>query len=116
MNKTLWSGIGVLVVVFLGVTLFAQVKPDRVTSSDIKTSVIIDVRSKEEYQADHFPKAINIPLDQLSAHSDQLKAEKRPIIVYCRSGRRSEQAKKSLQAMGISAKNGINQAALNQVR
>jgi rhodanese-related sulfurtransferase len=61
--------------------------------------LLLDVRTPEEYRAGHIPGAVLAPYDQL----DQSFAEKdrtRPIVVYCRTGRRSAIAKTSLEAMG----------------
>lgn len=44
---------------------------------------VIDVRPIEEYQAGHLAGAINIPLNELEDHLDQLSASKE-IVAYCR--------------------------------
>jgi rhodanese-related sulfurtransferase len=45
--------------------------------------VVIDVRSVEEYEAGHIPGAISIPVDEIDARIDQVKALSRPIVAYC---------------------------------
>ncbi len=45
--------------------------------------VVIDVRDPVSYSNGHIPGAVSIPLDDLSKHLTQLKAEKRPIVTYC---------------------------------
>lgn len=63
---------------------------------DSKT-VLLDVRSKEEYDEGHLDKAENRPLTQI----DELDIDKKtPIIVYCKSGVRSGEAAKMLLEMG----------------
>ena len=63
---------------------------------------IIDVRSYLEFKMDHIEGASNIPLDQLPARLNEIeKIEKDPIIVYCRSGNRSEQALVFLRQHGV---------------
>jgi rhodanese-related sulfurtransferase len=52
---------------------------------------LLDVRSQEEFAAGHLPGAVNIPLDQLPARLQELKAHDQ-IVVYCLSGARSVQA------------------------
>lgn len=59
--------------------------------------IIIDVRTKEEYNESHVIGAINIPYDELATSS--LSKEK-IIFVYCRSGTRSKIAYNTLTTLG----------------
>jgi phage shock protein E len=55
--------------------------------------MILDVRSGQEYASGHVPGAINIPVDQLSAHLPELRRhDNAEIVVYCESGRRASKA------------------------
>lgn len=45
--------------------------------------LLLDVRPREEYEAEHLPEARSIPLDDLEEHLDELPEEKE-LIVYCR--------------------------------
>ncbi len=66
-------------------------------------AVILDVREDSEWQAQHIPGAIHIPLGQLSERLSELKQYKdSPIIAQCRSGRRSAQASDVLKSAGFS--------------
>lgn len=47
---------------------------------------IIDVRSKKEYSQGHYPKASNLPYDQINNKFNNSK----PVLIYCRSGRRAK--------------------------
>ncbi len=58
-------------------------------------AVLIDVRTPQEFQAGSVPTAINIPLQEFPQHIDELK-ELDQIVVFCRTGNRSGQAKKML--------------------
>jgi rhodanese-related sulfurtransferase len=62
-------------------------------------ALILDVRTAEEYAEGHIPGALLIPYDQLEKSFSE-KDRNRPLIVYCRSGRRSAIAVKTLEAMG----------------
>ena len=63
--------------------------------------IIIDVRTKEEYDSGHIPRSLLIPYDEMEATAASLLPDKNAsIIVYCRSGRRSEIAAKSLVKLG----------------
>ena len=68
-------------------------------------AVIIDVRSKGEYQGGHIKGSLNIPLDTLSSNIAKLKKEK-PVITCCASGMRSASAKSILKSKGFEAYNG----------
>ena len=63
--------------------------------------IIVDVRTKEEYDGGHIPNSLLIPYDEIEAKAATLLPDKNAsIIVYCRSGRRSEIAAKSLVKLG----------------
>jgi rhodanese-related sulfurtransferase len=64
--------------------------------------LVVDVRSPEEFAAGHVPGAINVPLDHLTGGEAQLKEWKqRPVVLYCRSGRRSALAAGTLEKAGF---------------
>lgn len=65
-----------------------------------KSAIILDVRTEQEYNEGHIRNSINIPLNQLN---DSLLSfqKKEPIIVVCRSGNRSEDAKRILIHQGF---------------
>jgi rhodanese-related sulfurtransferase len=63
-------------------------------------AVIIDVRSKGEYQGGHIKGSQNIPLDTLAVNIAKLKKDK-AIITCCASGMRSASAKGILKSKGF---------------
>ncbi|MDI1322454.1 MAG: rhodanese-like domain-containing protein [Algoriphagus sp.] len=64
--------------------------------------VFLDVREDWEYEDDNLG-AINIPLGDLPGRLDELERYKdQEIIVHCRSGARSGNAKKFLESKGYS--------------
>lgn len=66
-----------------------------------KDSIILDVRSREEYDQGHIPGAILIPDTEIEAKAADLLPDKdQLILVYCRSGRRSKLAAQSLADLG----------------
>lgn len=67
----------------------------------INKGTVVDVRSPGEFEAHHFPNAINIPLDGLAQRLDEVLALPKPIIAYCRSGNRSGMAVSILKKAGI---------------
>ncbi|MFW5797540.1 MAG: FAD-dependent oxidoreductase [Spirochaetota bacterium] len=63
--------------------------------------LIVDVRTPEEFEYGAVPGAVNIPLDDLGVHSENLGAKDREITVYCASGARSAYAVRMLTQMGF---------------
>jgi rhodanese-related sulfurtransferase len=44
---------------------------------------LVEVLPKEEYEEEHLPGAINLPLRRLEAEGRDVLDRNRPIIVYC---------------------------------
>ena len=66
-------------------------------------ALLLDVREPDEYSAGHAPNAKLVPLGQLSSRLQELATYKdKPIVVMCRSGRRSAQAVSILKDAGFS--------------
>ena len=63
-------------------------------------AIVLDVRSKGEYQGGHIKGSINIPVDVLSSNLGKLKKDKTIITCYA-SGMRSASAKSILQSNGF---------------
>ncbi len=77
-------------------------------------ALIIDVRTPEEFASAQFDGAINIPLSELDKNLHLFGDKEMKIIVYCRTGNRSGQAKKLLNNNGF--KNVINGGGLSDMR
>jgi rhodanese-related sulfurtransferase len=65
-------------------------------------AIILDVRTKGEYNAGHIRGSVNIPLDKLSDNLGKFKQREKTIITCCASGARSASAKNFLKAKGYS--------------
>ena len=64
-------------------------------------SILIDVRSPQEYKEGHIDGAICMPEYELIKRSKkELKNKNQTIILYCSSGSRSRKAKKQLEKLG----------------
>lgn len=61
---------------------------------------LVDVRSKDEFNSGSCKGAVNIPVDQIQNQLSKFK-DKKNIVVFCRSGMRSSQAKSILERNGI---------------
>ncbi len=64
------------------------------------------MRSDEEFAAGHLEGALHVPHDQLASRLDEVLAQiggdrGRPVVTYCRSGRRSGIAKETLVDAGF---------------
>ena len=59
---------------------------------------ILDVRSSEEWNQGHYPDAVHIPYDQITAK--KVANLKQPILIYCRSGRRAKIAAEKMKKYG----------------
>ncbi len=63
--------------------------------------VVIDVRTPDEYAQGHVDGALNLPHDSIAAHIAAAVPDKAtPVILYCRSGRRSAMALEALKDAG----------------
>ncbi len=64
-------------------------------------ALVIDVRTDAEFKSGHIKRAINIPFDEIGSRINSVTTEKnREIVLYCRSGRRSGIALKTLKEIG----------------
>jgi phage shock protein E len=61
---------------------------------------LVDVRTPGEFVTGHVKGSVNIPLDTIPAQLAQFK-NKSNIVVFCRSGGRSSQAKLFLEQNGF---------------
>ncbi|WP_235893294.1 rhodanese-like domain-containing protein [Flavobacterium franklandianum] len=67
---------------------------------------IVDVRTYGEFSGGNVAGSINIPLNEIPARMEELKALKAPLILCCASGGRSGQAQNYLSQNGIECYNG----------
>lgn len=61
---------------------------------------LVDVRTPDEFAEGSVEGAVNIPLDLLAQEIAQFE-NKENIVVFCRSGARSERAKLMLEGLGF---------------
>jgi len=82
---------------------YKQITPDM--AKEIMDSgeeyTLLDVREQDEYDAGHIPGAILIPYTEIGDKAQDILTDKSALIlVYCRSGRRSEIAAEALSQLG----------------
>lgn len=71
-----------------------------------RDAIIIDVRTKAEFEMGAIPGSKNIPLQIINSKIKDIKKFKRPVITCCASGIRSGSAASILKNQGIEAMNG----------
>jgi phage shock protein E len=69
-------------------------------------ALVLDVRTKGEFDGGHLAQAENIPLDQVEARIEAIASKvggdkTKPIALYCASGSRSGVAKQTLEKAGF---------------
>ena len=63
--------------------------------------ILLDVRTRQEYEQSHIPGAICIPNETIGSEEiPALPHREQLILVYCRSGNRSKQAAQKLADLG----------------
>ena len=63
-------------------------------------SILLDVRTPQEYREGHIPGSKNVPLQELDKVDSVAENKDTMLYVYCRSGARSRQAVSILKHMG----------------
>ena len=80
--------------------------------------LIIDVREPEEFAESHVKGAINLPPSELMSGAKALQniPKDTKLILYCRSGARSNASMNILASMGFNNMvNGINEGHVNKL-
>ena len=94
----------IVVLLILSLMLFGCAKKENDSKKEITVQeknteyIIVDVRTKEEYDEGHVEGAINIPYDEID---ESVNLDKNKIImIYCKSGARSKIAYNTLKELG----------------
>ena len=82
---------------------FQNVNIDQLTRLvNQKNAQVVDIRPKESFEQGHIVNAINMPLDDINSGKTKIdKLKKKPVVVYCQTGRVSAAASKKLTDVGI---------------
>ena len=67
-------------------------------------ATLIDVREEPEYITGHVAEAQLLPVDEITAETagEIAPDQGKPVLVYCRTGRRSREAAQKLEQLGYS--------------
>ena len=77
-----------------------------------KGAILLDVRTKQEFDSGAIDNAIHIPVQELHTRFEEVKKLNKPVIAYCQSGMRSGRATSLLNSKGVDAINGGGIASL----
>ncbi|GIU02936.1 sulfurtransferase [Shewanella algidipiscicola] len=121
---TLLSRYGTMIALFF-VAAIGLSSPSIAAEQDIETTawqmidngaMIVDVRTPEEFAQGHLANAINIPFENIAAEFAKRNIDKATnVVLYCRSGRRSDIAQMSLIEQGYTnTHNGGGYQTLSQ--
>jgi phage shock protein E len=114
MKNSLW----IILAIFLVAAVYFRARagsltPDVARQHRHNGALLVDVRSAEEFNSAHLPGAINIPHDKIGELLPARQPDKStPILLYCRSGRRSGLAEHRLRELGYT--NTFNLGSLAQ--
>ncbi|CAD5959056.1 Putative thiosulfate sulfurtransferase, mitochondrial [Planktothrix tepida] len=90
-----------------------EVTVEELSQKDLKSVIFIDVRSPEEYEEDHIPNSILVPITEIEQGKGIEKiqeiaktysispVEKPTLILYCQLGPRSIKAYQKLEKTGL---------------
>lgn len=81
-------------------------KTEKIKDFQARGAVIIDVRTKGEFQQGAIRGSKNIPLQNINTQIAAIKKLNKPVIVCCASGMRSGSAASILNNQGIETLNG----------
>jgi rhodanese-related sulfurtransferase len=106
-------GLGVLAMVAFFLRLFRRFRgqePQWIESHELQRRMsagdrvmLLDVRQPDEFNAPpgHLPSAVNVPLTDLTGRMSELARRRQPIVVVCKTDRRSARAAADLLAFGL---------------
>lgn len=109
-----------IIIIVIGITMFGLFKnlfgqQDNIQLKEVikEGAFLVDVRTPSEFASGSVKGAVNIPLDKVSGQLSKFKGKKH-IVVFCRSGNRSGQAKSILEKNGFN--NVVNGGTWNNVQ
>lgn len=104
-RRALILALGITLMLPLGVAAeptFASISMEEAAPrmAEPQHPLILDVREPDEFAAGHVPGALNVPLKQVGAWA-KAQPKDRPVMVICRSGKRSLRASAELAEQGF---------------
>lgn len=93
--------------VSVSASLPANISVQQAVEKRDQGALIVDVRQPNEWAEYHIPDSTLIPLDQLSSRLSEIPQDQE-VVVVCRSGNRSAQARDILLAAGYTQVTSMN--------
>lgn len=97
--KIIITSIGIIIMFGLIKNMFSENNNEELKGI-VNNAFLVDVRTPAEFAEGNVPGSINIPLDQVQMQMAQFKNHEN-IVVFCRSGNRSGQAKAIFEQNGF---------------
>lgn len=110
--KIIFSGLIIIIMFGLLKNMFSENNNEELNKI-ISNAYLVDVRTPAEFAEGNVPGSVNIPLDQVQNQLTKFKNHEN-IVVFCRSGNRSGQAKAILEQNGFT--NVTNGGTWQQVK
>ncbi len=86
---------------------------EELDESELDETLLVDVRTRQEFAMGSYPGAINIPLDELGFRAQELGHRNREIVLFCAKGVRSQYGLQILKHAGF--QNVINGGSLQEM-
>lgn len=68
---------------------------------DSEDVIILDVRSRDEYEKEHIQNAVSLPSTEIESLAEEMLPDKNTtILIYCKTGKKSAEAAEKLVKMG----------------
>jgi rhodanese-related sulfurtransferase len=101
MNASALLFIFAILALLLALKHVGRARADLVRARAANGALVVDVRTRSEYDEGHLPNALNIPLHEIKERIAEFAPDKnQPLLLHCASGARSEAAKRILRGMG----------------
>ena len=81
-----------------------RINASEIDSLDPKKILLLDIRSRNEYEGNGIKGSVNVPFDEISSGLSKLPKEK-PVYVLCRTGDLSEEVAEILEDRGYEVYN-----------
>lgn len=99
-----WIPILIVVVVVAGFILLkksGEISAQAALAHLRNGALVVDVRSRSEFNSSHLPEAVNVPLDEIeTALPRRVPNKNQTVLLHCLSGTRSGVAKVKLKGTG----------------
>lgn len=78
-----------------------NIKSEEIEGMIANGAIILDVRTKGEFEEGYIPHAINMEIGEMSEEEIEKLDKEKTYILYCRSGGRSSRASQMLDFLGF---------------